>query len=671
MLEFFQKLFDTTGYVARWTCGLWSPFEGWLHIVSDLGIFAAYFAIPLSIFFYAIGRRQDLTFPKLYWLFAAFIFSCGLTHLLDAAIFWHPWYRLSGLVKFITAVISITTAVVLIRALPTALRLPGVARLNAELEREVQERARSEAAARTFSTRLNLAMQHAGLGDWSWNAATDAVTFSPAGYAMFGLPPDEPITWTGIRALIHPDDRDHAEAAVQRAITDRSEYTMEYRVRRPADGVEVWISARGRAEYDADGRALEMLGIVQDVTARRRAEREREELLTKESAARAAAERASRIKDDFLATLSHELRTPLNAVLGWTQILALRAGNDPELVDGLRVIERNTRVQARLVEDLLDINRVISGKIRLDVREVDLGAVVTAAANDVEPAAAARHLRLHRVLPGVATPVHGDPARLQQIVWNLLTNAIKFSPPESVIDLRLESTPVHATVVVHDRGSGIEPDFLPFIFDRFSQAELPPHHRNAGLGLGLAIVRHLTRMHGGRVEAESAGQNLGATFRFSLPLAGQPGSLDLPGSADPTPAELPAPSPTAFEGIRILLVDDAADSLEMLDRLLAGEGARVTAVDSAAAAIRQLASARYDLLVSDLNMPLMTGYELIRAIRRGATPHPEVPAIAVSALARPEDRQRARDAGFQAFVAKPLDLAEFRAAAARVLAGKV
>ncbi len=661
MEEFFRKLFDTDDFPARWHCGNWSDFLGWLYILSDLAIFAAYVAIPLAIIFFIFVRRQKIVFPKLYWFFAAFILSCGLTHLIDATIFWHPWYRVSALVKFITAVASWTTVILILRSLPQALALPGTTLLNSQLKREIEERKRTATALQASATQLKLALEHSRLGDWSYDPATDVTVFSDRGCEIFGLPPGKNEKWANILTRLHPDDRESTVLAVQTSLVKHGNYDVEYRVLHD-NGREVWVFARGRAEYDSNGKVIIMLGTVQDITERKHIEQERERLLAGERHARSEAERAGLMKDEFLATLSHELRTPLNAILGWTHLLKNESDED-QRQQGLAVIERNTRVQSQLVDDLLDMNKIITGKVGLAVRRVHLRDMIQAALDSVRLSAQPKNITLEAHLDASARPVIGDPSRLQQIIWNLLTNAIKFTPVDGRVEIRLENAGDQVEICVTDSGLGIAPEFLPHVFDRFRQADSSITRKHGGLGLGLAIVKNLVEIHGGSVQAESGGDGRGSTFRLRLPAAADDTSRasmsELASSplADPVPA-----SPGRWDALiraRILLVENDPDSLALLTQVLKNVGATVHGAGSGAEALDELAKRTFDLLISDIGMPEMDGYALIERLRHWpAVKNGAIPAIALTAFARAEDRERGLASGYNVFLSKPIDPTE-------------
>ena len=422
---------------------------------------------------------------------------------------------------------------------------------------------------------------------------------------------------------------------------------------RARDGREVAIDDSAAPIKDAAGRADGVVLVFRDATVSRAIERHRALMLEREQAARREAEAATRAKDEFVATLSHELRTPLNALFGWVQVLR-RGYLDPESRHkALDVIERNTRTQAQLIEDLLDVSRIITGKLRLEMRAVELLAVVTAAVDTVRPTAAAKGVGLDVLANGECPVVSGDPDRLQQVVWNLLTNAIRFTPEGGRIEVALETRGDHAEIRVRDTGQGIAPSFLPYVFDRFRQADPSATRTHSGLGIGLALVRHLVELHDGGVAAHSDGEGRGATFVVRLPCqpaaAGEkpvgPASREWPATVD---------GGAQLANLHVLVVDDDVDARDVLRLGFEHAGARVTLAASAPEALAALATTRVDALVSDIAMPGMDGYDLIRAVRaevRGRA----IPAVALTAYARVEDRQRALAAGFQLHVAKPID----------------
>jgi CheY-like chemotaxis protein/nitrogen-specific signal transduction histidine kinase len=379
------------------------------------------------------------------------------------------------------------------------------------------------------------------------------------------------------------------------------------------------------------------------------------------------AREASRLKDEFLATVSHELRTPLTAILGWAHMLRTGQFNGGSTASAFETIERNARAQAQLIEDLLDVSRVITGKLRIDVRTVDPGSFIEAAIEAVRPAAEAKGVRVQKVMDTGVVSVSGDPVRLQQVVWNLLANAIKFTPRGGRVQVRLERINSHIEIVVNDTGTGIAAEFLPHVFDRFRQADGTTTRRHGGLGLGLAIVRHLVELHGGTVRAESPGEGQGSTFTVLLPVAPVHASESSEGRVHPAARDtLPAfECPDRLDGLRVLVVDDEPDTREMLKAGLGQCGALVTAAGSAAEALSEMAEAPPDVLISDIGMPDDDGYSLIRKVRAlDAAQGGKVPAIALTAYARAEDRMQALRAGYQMHVTKPVELAELAAVVA-------
>lgn len=386
--------------------------------------------------------------------------------------------------------------------------------------------------------------------------------------------------------------------------------------------------------------------IVEDVSDRVVSERElRSHILVAETA-RQSAEDASRLKDEFLATMSHEIRTPLNAVLGWTQILRTQSSGK-SLEHALNVIERNAASQLRLVEDLLDTARIMSGKLRLDVRTLDLVAVAQAAIDVVLPGARAKGIEIRPHFEVATAAVNADADRLQQAIWNVMANSLKFTGPGGAIDVTVKSDAQVVTIVIADTGEGISAEFLPFIFDRFRQADASASRRHGGLGLGLALTRQIVELHGGSIEASSGGRGLGASFSIRLPVADTTASARAAESSDL--------NDTSLNGVVILLVDDVDDGREMLEVGLSGFGAAVLAVASTEAALKALESETLtpDVLVADIGLPESDGYELIRRVRSLPRPIGHLPAVAVTAYADPEDRIKSLAAGYQLHITKP------------------
>jgi signal transduction histidine kinase/CheY-like chemotaxis protein len=384
---------------------------------------------------------------------------------------------------------------------------------------------------------------------------------------------------------------------------------------------------------------------------------ERQNMLTRERMARDEAEHLSAMKDEFLATLSHELRTPLNAILGWASMLQRGVKDEATLRRGLDAIERNARAQGQLIDDLLDMSRIVSGTLRLDVQMVDLGKVIEAALGTVMPAVMAKKIELRTELRQNARLVLGDPGRLQQVLWNLLSNAVKFTPNGGVVGVELAYGDEQATIRVVDSGIGIDPDFLPHVFDRFRQQDASITRQHGGLGLGLAIVRQLVELHGGTIAVDSPGQGAGTTFTLHLPLA-QPAAAAPPGRAGAPEVRAQAPEHRLADlsGLKVLVVDDAPDTLDVLEQILRHSGAQTVLATSAAKALALLEEERPDVIVSDIGMPEVDGFELMRRIRRrGPDAGGAIPAIALTAFTRQDDRSKALQAGFDDYLAKPVE----------------
>ena len=408
------------------------------------------------------------------------------------------------------------------------------------------------------------------------------------------------------------------------------------------------------------------LSAIQTALWARQRQYQIRDLLEQERIAREEAERNSRLKDEFIATLSHELRTPLNAILGWSQLLGRGLLDAAESQEAVVSIERNARAQTQLIEDLLDMSRIISGKMRLDVQLVEPASFIEAAVATVRPAAAAKEIQLVTQNKANVGSVLGDPTRLQQVIWNLLSNAIKFTPQNGEVKIIVQRLNSHLEIVIRDTGQGISPEFLPYVFDRFRQADGTTTRRFGGLGLGLSIVKQLIELHGGHVEARSEGDGRGSSFVVSLPINNT--QLTPPKQDRARPAlrsnELKSPQELqSLQGLKLLVIDDEPDALSYLERVLAMCGAEVRTGASAAAALASIDDFHPDVLISDISMPDVDGYSLIQELRQ--TKH-NLPAIALTAFARTEDRTRSLRAGFSAHISKPVEPAELVATVAAV-----
>ncbi|MDQ6808480.1 MAG: PAS domain S-box protein [Verrucomicrobiota bacterium] len=548
----------------------------------------------------------------------------------------------------------------------------GEGDLFAAFIRDISARKQTEEALRVGQERMTLVLEGADVGLWFCPLPFSTLSWDERVKQHFWLSADAEVTIDTFYEQMHRDDRERVCAAIEQSIASRTVYETEFRTLSAATGATKWIRAIGRAFYDEAGIPVGFDGLTIDVTEKKAAEVEREELLSSERAARTHAERTSRMKDEFLATLSHELRTPLNAILGWSQILgSSNPPNTEDLTEGLKVIERNARVQTQLIEDLLDMSRIISGKVRLDVQHVDVAAAIEAAIASVAPAAEAKGIRIQKVLDPLAGPVMGDAARLQQVLWNLVSNALKFTPKAGRVQVVLERVNSHLEIVVSDTGVGIQPEFLPHVFERFRQADATTTRRHGGLGLGLAIVKHLVEMHGGTVRAASPGEGLGSTFTVHLPLAiahqHEPVQSTTERLHPRVSTGIPAECPPGLEGAHVLVVDDEPDSRDLVKRILQECAATVQTAASAEEGLAALDREQPDVLISDIGMPGTDGYQFMRSVRAlSEEKGGRIPAIALTAFARSEDRQRAMLAGFDMHVAKPVEPAELIAVVARL-----
>jgi len=507
----------------------------------------------------------------------------------------------------------------------------------------------------------------------SWNSAAER---------LFGYSAREMIGQSITRVI--PEELQYEETEILRKLRKGERIERYETVRVTKDGRRLDISLTISPVRDAHGTVVGAAKIAHNITDRRRAERdlqdreaqlsklvaEREFFLASERSARSEAERLSQLKDEFLATLSHELRTPLNAILGWTTLL--RKSNLPahDFERGLETIERNVRIQTEIINDLLDMSRIISGKLHLEVRPVSLHEVIENAIEAVRQSAEAKRIRVLPVLDTRIGTVRGDPNRLQQVLWNLLSNAIKFTPKGGRVQVVLERVSSHVELSVTDNGIGIPADFLPYVFERFRQADASTTRRFGGLGIGLSLVKTLVEMHGGSVRVKSPGENQGSTFTVALPIAHvdsdeqDRANKTRPGGA----GYVGTPELPRLDNVRILVVDDEPDGRELIARILQERGAKPQAAESGADALRLLSEQNFDVLLSDIGMAAMDGFDLIRRVRSfDEKRQSPLPAIAITAYARPEDRQRSLLAGFHMHLSKPIDPRELVASVAGLL----
>ncbi|WP_175586783.1 hybrid sensor histidine kinase/response regulator [Nostoc sp. UIC 10630] len=707
--ELWTIFFTSGSFIPHGHCYLWQTNLVWLHILSDAFIALAYYSIPATLFYF-VRKRQDLPFDWIFLLFSAFIVACGTTHLIEIWTLWHPTYWVSGFVKAVTAMISVITAVQLVSLVPQALALPSPAQLeqaNQELQTQIAERLRVEKELRKYQnhleemvairtneiTKTNEQLQQEILERqrilevlrqseeryrylaeaipqlvWTTDANGECDFFNQNWCEYTGLTLKQSLG-SGWLAALHPDDIQNADEVWSNAVKNGTIYNNEYRFKRAFDGSYRWQLARALPLKDEQGIVVKWFGTCTDIHEQKQILEERAHLLELEQIARAKAETANRIKDEFLAILSHELRTPLNAILGWSKLLQSRRLDQAKTSEALATIERNANLQVQLIEDLLDISRILQGKLTLNITKINLESTILSSIETMRLAAETKLLEVSTVFEPDVGQVMGDSTRLQQVVWNLLSNALKFTPKGGKIEVRLEQADGYAQIIVSDTGKGISPEFLPFVFDYFRQADSTSTRNFGGLGLGLAIVRNIVEIHGGIVKAKSEGEGKGAIFTVSLPLLPDESRsiTDKQNYAVPlTSNSLP------LTGIRVLVVDDDTDSRDFVAFVLEEDGAFVIAVSSAYEALQTLALVKPDVLVSDISMPEMDGYMLIHQVRT-LTPEQggQIPAIALTAFARNDDQQEALKAGFQMHLSKPVNPEELIAAITRIVETKV
>lgn len=707
--ELWTIFFTSGSFIPHGHCYLWQTNLVWLHILSDSLIALAYYSIPATLFYF-VRKRQDLPFDWIFLLFSAFIVACGTTHLIEIWTLWHPTYWLSGFVKTVTAIISLITTIQLVSLVPQALALPSPAQLeqtNQELQTQIAERLGIDEELRKYQNHLeemvavrtneitntNEQLQQEILQRqrileilrqseeryrylaeaipqlvWTTDANGESDFFNQNWCEYTGLTFEQSLG-SGWLAALHPEDVQNADEVWSDAVKNRTIYNNEYRFKRAFDNSYRWQLARGLPLKDEQGFVVKWFGTCTDIHEQKQILEERAHLLELEQVARAKAETANRIKDKFLAVLSHELRTPLSAILGWSKLLQTRVLDQAKISEALATIERNAILQVQLIEDLLDISRILQGKLTLNITKINLESTVLSALETMHLAAETKLIEVNTAFAPDVGQVMGDSTRLQQIVWNLLSNAIKFTPKGGKVEVRLELADGYAQIIVSDTGKGISAEFLPYVFDYFRQADSTSTRSFGGLGLGLAIVRNLIEMHGGIVKADSHGEGKGAIFTVSLPLLPDesPSLID----EQNYPVFLP-PNSLPLTGIRVLVVEDDADSRDFITFVLEQDGAFVIPVSSAFEALQTLAEVKPNVLVSDIGMPDMDGYMLIHQLRTWASEQGgQIPAIALTAFARNDDQQKALKAGFQMHLSKPINPEELIAAIVKLLETKV
>lgn len=508
---------------------------------------------------------------------------------------------------------------------------------------------------KTRSEHLLYAAEAAEMGLWFWDLKADEIFSTPKCNEIYDLNPNEVFTYESFVASLHPEDSERVIAELELAQKTGEEFGIEYRIIHWNKSVE-WLKLVGKTFFDDDGNAVSMMGVLKKITERKQTSDELTRATDNLRKARDEAEEANRAKDYFLAFVSHELRSPLNAILGWTKILLTKEIDEKIRKNALETIERSARAQAKLIGDLVDSSRIASGKLRLELRPANLLEIVQHAFDLQKPAAAAKHLQFEFESDAVQADIYGDSHRLNQVFTNLLTNALKFTPENGRVKIKIESNASVAKITVEDDGQGISPEALPIIFKQFAQADEKLSRDKSGLGLGLAIVKTLVEKHGGNIQAESAGLNRGAKFTVTLPLLATPANSAAENREN---AGADAENSLKLDGVKILIVEDDENSREVLQIFLEQSGAQVKSAESAAAGRTMLAESNGDVpdvIISDIAMPIEDGYSFIIKVRNFDRKEiSEIPAMALSAFASAENKEKAYDCGFQLYHTKPFE----------------
>lgn len=506
-------------------------------------------------------------------------------------------------------------------------------------------RRRIDEALSENEERLRLATETGRVGIWDWNVRTDQISWTDSLYEMHGVTKEQALCLKTFASLVHPEDRDLVAKSIDAALTNDAPYELEFRILKP-NGEIGWVFTNAVVFRDG-GRPIRLVGVTVDITDRKRAEAERDVVLAREQGLRRAAEEANRLKDEFLATMSHELRNPLNVILGYSELL-LRTDefrNSSQLARMGEALRRNAVAQSHLIRDLLDLSRLRSGKLTLNAETVSVLTAVTNAVETVRADASAKQIEIQIEAPDGALFVEGDLLRVEQIIWNLLTNAVKFTPPGGRILVCANRDDEDVVLSVADNGQGIDAAFLPHVFEMFRQADASTSRAQSGMGIGLALVRQLVELHGGTVEVKSAGVGLGSCFSVRLPQSSHAGMSSSP-ALDLTTQ--------SFEKLDVLVLDDSEDTTEMLRYLLERSGAAVTTATNGLEALRIASEREFDIVLSDISMPGMDGFEFVRRLRR-LPGKKDLPVLALTGFGRPEDIKRAQTEGFFTHLTKPFD----------------
>jgi len=649
MWHWLERIFGL-GFMPHGHCYLWSAEMVWTQVSANLLIGVAYAAIATTLAI-LVRKIRNIPFAWVYLAFGSFILSCGLTHFFDIITVWHPIYWADAGVRVLTATASVATAVLIVPQVPKAVTFAEAARLSIDRGQQLEAAHLAlEKAHESLAEREREAQRRASTSEEQFRSLVETMpqlswVSSPEGNITFRNKRWREYTGlaleagdVGWQAVHHPDTIAKVQAGWTEALRSKNPFEVEALLRR-ADGEYRWFLVRAVALLDNAGNVLSWMGTCTDI---------HDQKLLREEALHTA-----RMKDEFLATVSHELRTPLNAILGWSRVLVNGTLGAEQREKALASVERNAAVQARLVDDLLDISRMISGKMRIDPSLMNPADAVEAALDAVRPAAQAKGVELSAEIDRSAGMLLADSGRIQQIIWNLAGNAVKFTPKGGRLWVRVARVDSTIEIAVSDNGAGIKREFLAHLFLRFTQEDGSIRRSHGGLGLGLAISKHLVELHGGEIRVESAGSGQGAKFTVSLPLA----TSTTQNAMDVVPIsqrQVASEEAHALRGLRLLLVEDDFDSSEVVSAILEDSGIVVTAAATAELALEVLGRQTIDVILSDVGLPGQDGYAFIRAVR-SVPSLVGIPAAALTAYAHVEDRRRALDAGFQAHLRKPFD----------------
>jgi PAS domain S-box-containing protein len=647
-MELLHTFLSDDGFMPHGHCYLWDPGLVKLHVISDFLIAAAYFTIPFTLIDF-VRRRKDLPFNWMFVLFGIFIIACGMTHVMEIWTLWRPYYWISGAVKAVTALASVPTAILLIRLVPRALEIPGPSVLQATNE------------ALTEQTRLlNLIVSNMGDGLLVVDKNGSCLLSNSAAKRMFGLHPyqDLPEKCAETFNFYRPDKVTRlsaAESPTGRAMRGESVDGEEIFVRRLQNAPGTWSNVTARPLRDENGLIQGAVAVFRDIGGQKHAEVQRENLRI-ERAARIDAEAANQAKDRFLAMLGHELRTPLTPVLASVELLQQEMDPGSEAQSAVTVIRRNVELEARLIDDILDLSAVRKGQIGLHLETVDIHTVLRNALSIFQLEIDRKHFETQFALEATEHFVRADPSRLMQVFWNLIKNAIKFTPAGGKLTFSSHNENGQIAVEVRDNGTGVEPELLLRIFDSFEQGTRQVEDGYGGLGLGLTISKAIADAHDSELFGHSAGRDQGATFTLKMKVVP---SFDA--AATPAQPREILPCCQNDHQLRILLVDDHKDTVRTLNLLLTRLGYAVVSAESVSEALKAANKSHFDLLVSDIGLPDGSGLDLIRRIRE----RQQIDGIALSGFGMEDDLRKSREAGFVDHLIKPINLDRLQAALRR------